>query len=99
MLARMDEDDEAVADSVRDLVASSSEDPITVEMGGASEVFREIQETVENDLIRAESIAFPITLALLLLVFGSLVAAALPMAVAVTAISSARSWPSRSSTS
>ena len=86
VLARMDEDDEAVADSVRDLVASSSEEPITVEMGGASEVFREIQETVENDLIRAESIAFPITLALLVLVFGSLVAASLPLVVGGIAI-------------
>ena len=86
MLARMDEEDEAVADSVRQLVATSSRDPITVEMGGASEVFREIQETVETDLARAESIAFPITLGLLVVVFGSLVAASLPLVVGGIAI-------------
>ncbi len=86
VLARMDEEDEAVADSVRQLVATSSQDPITVEMGGASEVFREIQETVETDLVRAESIAFPITLGLLVVVFGSLVAASLPLVVGGIAI-------------
>ena len=69
--------------------------PITVEMGGASEVFREIQETVETDLLRAESIAFPITLALLVLVFGSLVAATLCLSWWAVSPSSAPSSPSR----
>ncbi|MBA2768513.1 MAG: MMPL family transporter [Sporichthyaceae bacterium] len=43
-------------------------------------------ETIGEDLARAESIAIPITLVLLLLVFGGLVAALLPLAVGAIAI-------------
>ena len=43
-------------------------------------------ETIGADLARAESIAIPITLVLLLLVFGGLVAALLPLAVGAIAI-------------
>ncbi|MGI8625092.1 MAG: MMPL family transporter [Geodermatophilaceae bacterium] len=43
-------------------------------------------DTIGGDLARAESIAIPITLVLLLLVFGGLVAALLPLAVGSLAI-------------
>lgn len=52
-----------------------------VAVGGSAEVFRQVGETIEGDLARAEAIAFPITLVLLVLVFGSLVAASLPLAI------------------
>ena len=59
---------------------------IDVEVAGFEEVFRAVSVQVEEDLLRAEMIAFPITLILLLFVFGSLVSAALPMAIGGIAI-------------
>jgi RND superfamily putative drug exporter len=55
-------------------------------VGGFAEVFRQVGETIEADLVRAESIAFPITLILLVIVFGSLIAAALPLVVGIISI-------------
>src|ERR671918_2570055 len=63
-----------------------NDDLIDVEVGGFEEVFRAVSVQVEEDLLRAEMIAFPITLILLLFVFGSLVSAALPMAIGGIAI-------------
>jgi RND superfamily putative drug exporter len=54
--------------------------------GGFAQIFVEVQHTIEHDLTRAESVAFPITLLVLILVFGSVVAASLPLAVGVLAI-------------
>jgi len=59
---------------------------IDVEVGGPAQVFAQVSTTVEEDLIRAETIAFPITLILLVLVFGSLVSALLPLIVGGIAI-------------
>jgi RND superfamily putative drug exporter len=57
-----------------------------VEVGGLTEVFREVGETVREDLVRAELIAVPITLLVLLLVFRSLVAAVLPLVIGGLAV-------------
>ena len=59
---------------------------VRVAVGGRAEVFRQVGDTIKKDLSRAESIAFPITLVLLVLVFGSVVAAGLPLLVGVVAI-------------
>jgi len=45
-----------------------------------------VGDTIEGDLVRAEAIAFAITLVLLLFVFGSVVAALLPLAVGAVAV-------------
>ena len=58
----------------------------TVAVAGSAELFRQVSERVEADLVKAESIAFPITLVLLVLVFGSVVAGLLPLAVGGVAI-------------
>ena len=60
-------------------VATGSSLEVTVT--GEAEVFRQVGTTIENDLKRAETIALPITLVLLVLVFGGLVAASLPLFV------------------
>lgn len=54
---------------------------ITVQIGGNSEVFRAIQDQIITDLVVAEGIAVVISMVLLLMVFRSLVAALLPIAV------------------
>jgi putative drug exporter of the RND superfamily len=61
-------------------------DAVTVHAGGIAVVNSEITRTVERDLQLAEMIAIPITLVLLVWVFGSIVAALLPLAVGVFAI-------------
>jgi RND superfamily putative drug exporter len=59
---------------------------LDVAVGGPGPLFSEIQHTIEADLVRAETIAFPITLLLMVIIFGSLVAAFLPLGVGVFAI-------------
>src|SRR6266540_3552827 len=54
--------------------------------GGQARVFGEVSDQVERDLARAEMIAVPITLVLLVVVFSSAVAGALPLAVGGFAI-------------
>ena len=81
-------DDDVVHDRIEELSPRYERDGdgIRVDVGGFAEVFRVINEQVEHDLVRAELIAFPVTLVLLVLVFGSVVAAGLPLAVGGLAI-------------
>jgi RND superfamily putative drug exporter len=60
--------------------------PVDVAATGQAAVFRQLGDTVTRDLGKAEGIAIPITLVLLVFVFGSLIAASLPLAVGVLAI-------------
>ena len=62
------------------------EDLGTITVGGYSAVFAEVNETVETDLVAAELIALPITLILLVIIFGSVVSALLPLAIGGLAI-------------
>jgi uncharacterized membrane protein YdfJ with MMPL/SSD domain/pSer/pThr/pTyr-binding forkhead associated (FHA) protein len=52
---------------------------VTTEFGGEIPVFDAFNETVEKDLRRAEILVFPITAILLVIIFRSLVAAAVPL--------------------
>ncbi|WP_405610503.1 MMPL family transporter [Streptomyces sp. NBC_01508] len=61
-------------------------DALTVKAGGGAAVGADMSTQVVDDLILAEAIAIPLTLILLLFVFGSVVAALLPLAIAVIAI-------------
>ncbi len=60
--------------------------PLTVRVGGTAQVYREISDRIEHDLTRAESVAVPVTAVLLVLVFGSAVAALLPLAIGGVAV-------------
>ncbi|PXY35684.1 MMPL family transporter [Prauserella flavalba] len=59
---------------------------ITVDLGGRAAVGQDVNEQVGRDLLVAESIAVPVILVLLVLVFGSVVAALLPLAIGGIAI-------------
>jgi RND superfamily putative drug exporter len=59
---------------------------ITVAAGGAQAVSNDVDSQVTKDLGTAESIAVPVTLILLVLVFGSFVAALLPLVIGVIAV-------------
>jgi uncharacterized membrane protein YdfJ with MMPL/SSD domain len=54
--------------------------------GGQVPTFVDINTQIEEDLARAEALSFPILLLLLVIVFGSLAAASLPLAVGGLAI-------------
>src|SRR5438105_3970067 len=53
---------------------------------GSAPFYKAFQYTTTHDLKRAETIAFPITLVILLVVFGSLVAAGMPLAMAIVSL-------------
>jgi RND superfamily putative drug exporter len=63
-----------------------SSGPISVQVGGFATAFHEVNSVVERDLLRAEAFAVPLTLILLLFVFGSLVAAAMPLTIGGVAV-------------
>lgn len=59
---------------------------LEVSVGGPVAVRHDIQTIIQEDLLRAELIALPVTLVLLVMVFGSAVAALLPLGVGIVAI-------------
>ncbi|MFV8318155.1 MMPL family transporter [Mycobacterium sp. 23] len=78
--------DEA-AETAKRIVASLPTDPnVAVRAGGSLGVQQEIRDKVKHDLKMSESIAVPISLAVLVVVFGGLIAAALPVVVGVVSI-------------
>jgi RND superfamily putative drug exporter len=88
VVATLRGDEEEEHDTAEELSPrySGSRGPVTVGVGGFAEVFRQVNQEVEADLVRAELLAFPIVLVLMVLVFGSLIAAGLPLVVGVLAI-------------
>jgi RND superfamily putative drug exporter len=60
--------------------------PVRVRVGGSAAVHDQLQTFIKQDLARAEVIALPVTLVLLVMVFGSAVAALLPLGVGIVAI-------------
>ncbi|UED84064.1 MMPL family transporter [Streptomyces profundus] len=62
------------------------EDGLVVQAGGGGGVNHDMQAQLNKDLLLAEGIAVPLILVLLLLVFGTVVAALLPLAIGLIAI-------------
>ena len=86
--ARLRGGDDAVATEVKRVAPAfrGTHGPVDVTIGGSAAVQHDMQSTIQADLVRAEMIAFPITLVLLVMVFGSAVAALLPLGVGIVAI-------------
>ena len=88
IVARLDSEEEFVDQQlalVKEQLTGSQGD-FNVVLGGSDAVFADIGSTIESDLLRAELIAIPLTLILLLFVFRSVIAALLPLFVGVIAI-------------
>ncbi|WP_330238816.1 MMPL family transporter [Streptomyces sp. NBC_00525] len=86
--ARIKGDDKA-AGEVLDRLAPAfrgEHGPVNVSVGGPAAVQHEMQKIIQEDLLRAEMIALPVTLVLLVMVFGSAIAALLPLGVGIVAI-------------
>ncbi|MFE9323574.1 MMPL family transporter [Nocardia sp. NPDC052278] len=71
----------AIADDV-----TGTYDGVSVDQGGLSSIYHDSNEQITHDLAVAESVAIPLSFIVLILVFGSLVAAFLPLAVGIFAI-------------
>jgi trehalose monomycolate/heme transporter len=79
-------DETAREDSYRAIADQLPADGLTTLRGGQVPVSVEMNTQVKEDIGRAEGLSFPILLILLVVVFGSLVAAGLPLVVGVVAI-------------
>src|SRR5919106_1124929 len=88
VMGRITGDEEGLEDRAKELTAAYERDDASfrVQVGGQAQTFREVGEQVEADLARAEAIAIPITLLLLVVVFASAVAGILPLVVGGFAI-------------
>ncbi|MBW5423660.1 MMPL family transporter [Streptomyces sp. BG9H] len=89
VLARVkghDTEQQENAKGVIDAYAGTYGDTLTVKAGGSAGVSHEMGPQTGKDLVLAESIAVPLVLLLLLVVFGTVVAALLPLAIALIAI-------------
>ncbi|GAA1573792.1 MMPL family transporter [Kribbella sancticallisti] len=88
VLASIDGDFDSRTDVADRLIGTygGEYDGLTVNLGGEVGVNHDVNAQVGRDLAIAEAIAVPIILALLVLAFGSLVAALLPLAIGTIAI-------------
>src|SRR5215212_8544401 len=88
VLAFVDGNEDEVEDTVARLTDryEGRRDGLDVAVGGQDAVFHQVGTTIESDLARAESIAVPLTLLFLVLVFGGLVAASLPLFIGGLAV-------------
>ncbi len=80
-----DADVELAVETIREEL-TGDQGEFQVLLGGAEAVFADIGGTIEGDLLRAELIAIPLTMLLLLFVFRGVVAASLPLFVGVIAV-------------
>ena len=88
LVARINGSDDQIATRFKDVknALQGSRDGITIGFGGETAINADMGTIIQHDLGRAESIAVPLTIILLILVFGGLVAASLPLFVALIAV-------------
>ncbi|WP_405664489.1 MMPL family transporter [Streptomyces sp. NBC_01166] len=91
ILAHLEGDDDTAARTYDRLAPRYRGSPpdanaLDVSLGGSVAVQGEIETTIADDLLTAELIALPLTLIILVLVFGGAVAALLPLGVGILAI-------------
>ncbi|RNE49984.1 MMPL family transporter [Corynebacterium alimapuense] len=68
------------------LVPENPPEGVTTQIGGATAVADALDEGMAGDIVRAEVVALPVVALLLLVVFGSVVAAFMPLIVGVLSI-------------
>src|SRR5919106_1401293 len=90
-LSDADEQASTLVEPVLDAVAGVQErhPAFRVEQFGAASGQKAFEETIGADFTRAEYTALPVTLGVLVVVFGALVAAGIPMLVGLTAVAAA----------
>ena len=89
LAAEVDEDDAtAVAVDLREelAVADGPQDGVATHFVGQGALWAAMQDLSKEDLAKAETLGFPIVLLILLAVFGSFAAAALPLALGIGSV-------------
>ena len=81
-----EEVESAVDDAARLAEEIDAPDGAEMQVSGIPQLYHEFNERIERDLVRAEAISLPIALIILLAVFGTLVAAGLPLLVAALSL-------------
>ncbi len=85
-----DQSVEAVAPVLDAVAAIQAEHPgFVVEQFGSASAAKALDETIEADFKRAEYMALPITLGILIVAFGALVAAGIPLLLGLSAVGAA----------
>ncbi|MEU4394658.1 MMPL family transporter [Kribbella sp. NPDC023855] len=84
------EDDNRVQPLLDATAKVQQENPgIRVEQVGGESIGKALEETLGEDFKRAEMFSLPVTLAILLVAFGALIAAAVPLLLALSAVGAA----------
>ena len=76
----------AAADSLKGQVAAAGSGAVAVHMTGASAMWSDFNTANRSAMMRSELYSWPVTLAILVLAFGSLVAAGLPLMLTITGL-------------
>jgi RND superfamily putative drug exporter len=88
VLAHLSGDEAQVIERVEELAPEyrGEYSGLQVSVGGEAQVFSEVGTTIERDIVRSELVVVPITMVLLVLVFGSAVAASLPLLIGILSV-------------
>ena len=88
VLARVQGDDSTAPKRVADITAplTGTHHGVEVKAGGLGTTFNEVNDQTKKDLAIAEAIAIPLTVIALIWVFGSFIAALLPLVVGLSSI-------------
>ena len=88
VLQLVGDDEDALMDAYEELEPTLREAPegLDVRLGGNEAIASDITTQVGEDIARAEQLSMPIVLVLLVVIFGGLVAASLPLAIGGLAI-------------
>ena len=71
------------ADDLKEEIAAVSDETVTASLTGASGMWSDFNKANKDAMIQSELISWPVTLAIMLLAFGSLVAAGLPLMLTI----------------
>lgn len=80
------DDEEQRTEGLKSIEGALAAPGLETGIGGQVTVGRDIEERIGEDIARAEMLSMPVLLVLLVVIFGSVVAAGLPLAVGVLAI-------------
>ena len=71
------------ADDLKEEIAGVGDETVTASLTGASGMWSDFNKANKDAMIKSELISWPVTLAIMLLAFGSLVAAGLPLMLTI----------------
>jgi RND superfamily putative drug exporter len=83
LLLTLNGDDHERFEAVKRLTPLLEAPPMKLDVGGVVPVAYSVQRIIAEDLVRAESVALPVTGVLLLFIFGSVASASLPLILGV----------------